>query len=273
MHCQSFAAVCAAILIGVAVGMPADAAALKRVPYSEVKIELAKAFKGDPAFTAMRKAFADAVAKKDANALFALVGPVFLWTKGGLVADQCDLGRDALHNFKVVFNFREMGKDTDGGVEGGPSWDELATYATDETTYSQNDNLVCTPTVATLADDTIFDQARKKIDPNDGGVDWYFTLADSTPVAKAPADSGAPIGKVGKVALPVLGRHPPSPEDKPVTPTHYEVLMPNGRTGWIPASAARPLEGNQLCFAKTPQRDWKIVTLDEPQEQGPPDEQ
>jgi hypothetical protein len=120
---------------------------LKRVPYSEVKVEPANAFKGDPAFTAMRKAFADAV-------------------------------------------------------------------------------------------------ARKKIDPNDEGVDWYFTLSDSTPVAKAPADSGAPIGKVGKVALPVLGRHPPSPEDKPVTLTHYEVLMPNGRTGWIPASAARPLEGN-----------------------------
>jgi hypothetical protein len=268
MHRRSFAAVPAVILIGVAAATPADAA-LKKVPYPEVKVALSEPFKGDAAFTAMRKAFSDAVAKKDANALFALVGPIFLWTKGGVVAGDYDRSRDALHNFKVVFNFREMGKDTDGGVEGGPAWDELATYATDQTTYSLNDNLVCTPTAATFADDKVFEQAQSKIDPNDEGIDWYFTLADSTPVAKSPGDSGAPIGKVGKVALPVLSRHPPSPEDKPVTPTHYEVLMPSGRTGWIAASAARAIEGNQLCFAKTPKGDWKIVTLDEPQEQEP----
>jgi hypothetical protein len=269
MHRQSFAAVSAAILIGVSVGTPADAAALKRVPYSEVKVELAEAFTGDPAFTAMRKAFADAVAKKDANALFALVGPVFLWTREQVVDAQYDRGRDALHNFKVVFNFREMGKDTDGGVEGGPSWDELATFATDPTTYSLTDNLICTPTSATIADDNVFDQANNKIDPNNDSAEWYFTVADSTSVAKAPGDTGPPVGKVGKVALPVLGQHPPSPEDKPVTPTHFEVLMPSGRTGWIPASAVRPLGGKQLCFAKTVNGEWKIVTLDEPQEQEP----
>jgi hypothetical protein len=268
---RSFAPLSAAVLIAVAVGTPA-AAAIKKVPYPEVKVELADPYKPDAAFTAMRKAFGDAVKKKDDAALSGLVGQIFLWTMGGVIVDQYDRGRDALYNFKVAFGFRDAGKDTDGGVEGGPFWDLLASFAADETAYlpnPDNGNLVCTPTIATLADDKVFEQARNKIETKDEGADWYFTVAE-TPVAKAPGDTGAPVGKVGKVALPVLSQHPPSPEGKPaVTPTHYEVLMPNGKTGWIPASAARPLSGDQMCYAKTPKGEWKIVAYDQPQEEQP----
>jgi hypothetical protein len=91
-------------------------------------------------------------------------------------------------------------------------------------------------------------------------------MAD-TPVAKAPGDPGPPVGKVGKVALPVLSAHPPSPEGKPpVAPTHLEILMPNGRSGWVPVAAARPLSAERLCYAKTARGDWKIVAYDQPQE-------
>jgi hypothetical protein len=269
-----FAPIPVTLLIVVAVGTPA-AAAIKKVPYPEVKVELAEPYKPDPGFTAMRKAFSDAVAKKDGEAMSALVGQIFLWTMGGQIVDQYDRGRDALYNFKVAFGFREAGKDADGGVEGGPYWDLLASFATDDSAYlpiADNANMVCVPTVATIADDKVFDQARNKIETKDEGADWYFTVAETTPVAKVAGDRGPPVGKVGKVALPVLSTQPPSQEGKSITPTHYEVLMPNGKSGWVPASAIRPLSGDQLCYAKTPKGEWKIVSYDQPQE-GEPDEQ
>jgi hypothetical protein len=245
-------------------GHPA-AAALKRVPYPEVKVEVSDPYKPEPAFIAMRKAFTDAVAKKDAAALFALVGPSFVWTMQGATVEQLDLGRDAVHNFKVVFGFRQQGKDTDGGVDNGPYWDALAAFAADGTFYEENSNLVCGPIAASVTDEQVFEQARSKIESPDEGADWYFTMAD-TPVAKAPGDAGPPIGKVGKVALPVLGVYPPSQEGKPATPTHLEVLMPSGKSGWIPVAVARPLSSERLCFAKTPKGEWKIVAYDQPEE-------
>src|ERR1700736_2014696 len=97
----------------------ASLAAVKEVPYPAVKVELAEAYTPDAAFEKMRKAFAEAVAKKDTQALFSLVGPTLVWMSQGAAIDQFDFGRDALHNFKVVFGFRETGKDTDGGVPDG----------------------------------------------------------------------------------------------------------------------------------------------------------
>jgi hypothetical protein len=265
MYRYSVASIPAGILIALAVGTPADAA-LKKVPYPEVKVEVAEAYKPDPAFSTMRKAFSDAVAKKDQAALFGLVGPNFVWTMAGALVEQFDMGRPPLHNFKVVFGFREAGKDTDGGVDGGPYWDLLAGFASDGTYYEQNDNLICSPTVADVADENVLEQARGKIDTKDDTADWYFTLAE-TPVAKAPGDNGPPIAKIGKIAIPVLSFHPPTPEGQPtVTPTHYEVLLPTGKSGWIPAAAARPLSAERLCYAKTPQGQWKIVSYDQLEE-------
>jgi hypothetical protein len=255
----------AALVAAMALASPADAA-LKKVPYPEVKVEVSEAYKPDAAFADLRKALSDAVAKKDAAALFALVGPTFVWTMQGATVEQFDMGRDALHNFKVVFGFRPQGKDTDGGVENGPYWDALAAFASDGTYYEESGNLVCGPIGATVVDDQVFDVARGKIETGDEAADWYFTLAD-TPVAKAPGDSGPPVGKVGKIALPVLASHPRSVEGKPpVTPTHLEILMPNGKSGWIPLAAARPLAAERLCYAKTATGNWKVVAYDQPQE-------
>jgi hypothetical protein len=265
MRRHSFVAVPAVVGFAVAAATPAGAA-LKRVAYPEVKVEVAEAHKPDPALASMLKTFADAVKKKDSAALFALVGPTFVWTMAGVETEDFDMGRDALHNFKVVFSFRKLGKDTDGGVENGPSWDALAAFAADGSFYAKHTNQICTPTVADLADETVFEQARGKIETKQDTADWYFTLAE-TPVAKAPGDGGPQVAKVGTVALPVLSSHPPTPDGKPaVTPTHYEVLLPTGKTGWIPAAAARPLWSERLCFAKTPKGEWKIVSYDQPEE-------
>jgi hypothetical protein len=261
MHLRSTLSIAA---VACALAIPAGAA-IKKVPYPEVKVEVAEVFKPDASFEAMRKKLSDAVARKDAQALFDLVAPTFVWTFQNGSTDQFDMGRDALHNFKVVFGFRPQGADADGPVENGPFWDALAAFANDTTYYqdTQAGNLVCGPITASAADDNVLENARKKLEVGEEVADWYFTLAP-TPVAKAPNDSGAPVGKLGVVAVPALSVYPPVQEGKPAVPaTHVEVLMPNGKTGWVPASAVRPFDSERLCYAKTPKGDWKISAYDQ----------
>jgi len=252
------------VLIAVGLGS-ASSAAVKKVAYPEVKVTVNKAYYPDAAFKKMRVAFADAVAKKDVAALSALIAPMFLWTIGGSPAEGLDLGRNAIHNFKVVFGFRAPGKDVDGGVDDGPYWDALASFADDATYYAATDagNLVCGPIAADLADDKIFEQARNKIETGDDGADWYYTLTE-TAVAKAPGDTGPPIAKVGTVALPLISIYPPTKQGEPAPqPTHLEVLLPSGKSGWIPAAVVRLLITDRLCYAKMPNGDWKIGSIDQ----------
>ena len=240
-------------------------AAVKKVPYPEVKVTVYAAYKPDAAFEKMRTAFAAAVAKQDVNALSALVAPTFLWLVGGETADDLDLGRDAIHNFKVAFGFRAVGKDVDGGVKDGPYWASLGDFAADQTYYVATDagNRVCGPIAADLADEDALEQAAKKIVSGNEGADWYFTIAP-TDVAKAPGDSGPPVAKVGTIAMPVLSTYPATKEGgAEVQATHMEVLLPSGKTGWVPAKAVRPLYADRLCYAKTPSGDWKIGALDQ----------
>jgi hypothetical protein len=261
MHLRSTVSIAAAAFI---LAMPAGAA-IKKVAYPEVKVELSEAFKPDAAFEAMRKKLSEAVAKKDTQALFDLVAPTFVWTFQGGSTDQFDMGRDALHNFKVVFGFRPQGADADGPVENGPFWDALAAFSNDGTYYvdTQAGNLVCGPITASAVDEDVMEKARNKLEVGEETADWYFTLAP-TPVAKSPTDSGPPVGKLGIVAVPALSVYPPVQEGKPAVPaTHVEVLMPNGKSGWVPASAVKPWDSERLCYAKTASGDWKIAAYDQ----------
>ena len=240
-------------------------AELKKVAYPQVKVTLKKPYKPDAAFEKMHAAFADAVKRKDLVALTALIAPTFLWTVSDQPADELDLGRDAIHNFKVAFGFRALGQDVDGGVDNGPYWEVLTTFAEDTSYYIANNSgtLVCSPMSAEVADDNALDQARRKIDAINEPVEWYFTLAE-TSVAKAPGDTGTPVGKVGTIVLPLIGFYPPEKEGAPPPPpTHFEVLLPSGRTGWVPVSAVRPLETDHLCYARTPAGEWKIAAIDQ----------
>jgi len=239
-------------------------AAVKKASYPEVKVKVEPVYKPDAAFATMRSAMAQAVAKKDSNALFALIAPTFVWTLQGQLAGELDLGRDPLHNFKVVFGFRAPGADVDGGVENGPFWDTLAALAEDGTFYQSGEsgNLVCSPAAAEVTDNAIFEQARKKIESDEEEAEWYFTLAE-TGVAKSPNHTGPPIANVGHVALPVLSVYPTTQGSAPSPPTHFEVLLPSGRSGWVPVSAVRPLITDRLCYAKSPNGDWRIAIYDQ----------
>jgi hypothetical protein len=235
-------------------------AQVKKVPYAEVKVEVPELVAVDPAIEAMRKAFADAVANKNADALFALLSPTFVWLSQNTPNHQFDMGRDALHNFKVAFGFRDYGTDTDGNVPDGPYWQELAAFANDNTYYQDTGNLICGPLSATFVDDSALEKAKKKIG-DDGSTEWYFTTAETT--ATQRPGSGQTVGKVGTSALPILSTHPAAKEGETVTPTHLEVLLPNGKSGWIAASAARPFPTESLCYAQTVKGEWRIAAYDQ----------
>jgi hypothetical protein len=245
------------------VGLQSLAAEPKLVQYTAVKVKVSKAYAPDGAFKKLQAAFGKATADKDAAGLFALIGPIFIWTVEGGVPSQFDLGRDAAQNFKVLFGFRAPGKDADGGVDDGPYWDTLAAFAADGTYYQAAENLVCGPIAAQISDEDALERARQKIDPDDNGLDWYFT-ATEVAVTKNPADRGPPVAMLGGTAVPVVSVYPP-PNDK--TPaqaaTHVQILLPTGKTGWIPVAAARPLFSDRLCYAKTPSGDWKIAAFDQ----------
>lgn len=253
----------ASTTLALGLALTATAGAVKNVKYPEVKVEVPAPFAPDPAFDALRKSLADAVARKDAAALAALVAPTFVWTVNGNLTEQLDLGRDASHNFRVAFGFREPGKDVDGPVEGGPFWDALGELV-QNVTYekAEGSNLVCGPISAT-ADEAALEKARKAIQTPDEAVDWYYT-APNTPVAKAPGDSGPPIATVGRIAVPVLDVHPPAPEGQEAPPaTHYQVLLPTGKPGWVAVSAVRPLASDRLCYSKTADGQWRISSYDQ----------
>jgi hypothetical protein len=235
---------------------------VKEVAYSAVKVQLPDAFHPDAAFQKMQKSLADAVAKKDAQALFSLVGPTFVWMLGGAPADQFDFGGDALQNFKVVFGFREYGKRMDGGVADGPFWDSLTAFAANTTFDEPADTLVCGPIQATIADNSVFESAKKTIGA-DNSVDWYYTVTDVA-VTPAPTGGGSPVGHANQIALPAIDVYPPSTGGQSDPPsTHLKVLLPSGKSGWIPVTAATPLDADRLCFARLPNGDWKIALFDQ----------
>lgn len=252
-----------ALLIAVA-HFNLSSAAVKEVSYPKVELDVEPAYKPDSAFVSMRNAMAQAVAKRDEDALFALVNRTFIWTQEGQLADDFDLGRDALHNFKVVFGFRAPGKDADGGVENGPFWDMLRAFAADGT-YSESGNtgnLVCGPAAAEVIDKAVFEQARKKVEAIYDEAEWYFPLT-KTDVTKSPNDTAPPIVKIDSVALPVLNAYPATEGNNPTPATHLQVLLPSGQSGWVPVSAVRPLVTGRLCYAKTPNSNWRIAVYDE----------
>jgi hypothetical protein len=213
--------------------------------------------KADAALEAMQKAFAAAVAKKDAAAVAALVGPTFVWLSHNSPSEEFDMGRDALHNFKVAFGFREAGQDNDGGVAEGPFWDELAVFANDAKYYQDVGNLICGPIVGSVRDDAALEKAKQKIGADD--IDWYFTLGDTT-VTASPG-GGNTVGKIGVAALPVLNSHPKDAEGAAIT--HHEVLLPSGKSGWVPKAAVRAFVNDSLCYAKTAQGEWRIAAFDQ----------
>jgi hypothetical protein len=80
-------------------------------------------------------------------------------------------------------------------------------------------------------DENASDQGRRKVDAINEPVEWYFTLSAET--TRQGARRHRHPSKVGTIAMPLLSFYPLEKEGTPLPPpTHFEVLLPQGRTGW-----------------------------------------
>jgi hypothetical protein len=239
------------------------ASALKKVPYAEVPVAALPVFPGDPALSELRKQLSAAVAAKDLEAVVKLVSPEFDWKAGEATVDDFDPKRGAENNFKVALGFRAVGRDADGTTDIGPQWSLLAYFADDEVlTQEKGSPLVCGSTVAKVADLGALDEAFNRIDEDNDLSEWVYSIKDLELTAN-PAGGGA-VAKVRNIALPIVGLHPAPQqgEAKPAAPTHFELLLPTGKTGWAPVANVRPLFVDRLCFAKVGS-DWKIAVYEQ----------
>jgi hypothetical protein len=241
----------------------APAFAVKKVPYPEIAVRALPPFKGDPGLMDLRKKLADAVASRDVAAVTALVAPDFRWTTGGASADDFDAKRDATHNFKVAFGFRAVGGDADGTTDIGPQWGLLEFFARDETlTQEPGSPLVCGSTLAKVTDAANLDVALRRVDEENDLSEWVYMLEET--VLTATPTGGATVARARNAAMPIVSVYPPSPPSgtPPPAPTHFELLLPSGKTGWAPVKDLRPLFVDRVCFSKTGD-EWRIALYEQ----------
>lgn len=239
--------------------------AINKVPYPAIAVRALPAFKGDPALDAARKKIADAVAAKNLAAVVALVAPDFDWTAGDARVEEFDAKRGAVHNFKVAFGFRAVGKDADGQTDIGPQWELLDYLATDGVlTQEPGSPLVCGSITAKPADLAALEAALDRVDEEDDLSEWVYFMDELT--LTASPTGGAAVAKAKSAAMPIVSVHPAPPsapsQSAPPPPTHFELLLPAGKTGWAPIDKVRPLFVDRLCFAKSG-NDWKIALYDQ----------
>jgi hypothetical protein len=243
---------------------PAPAAAIKKTPYPEVRVQLPSAAKAEPALETMRKQLADAIKRRNAGLLYELVGPTLFWNTNGEPSAQFDRDRDALHNFKVAFGFRQYGRDEDSHNPENQLWEVLEDVANGGALFEMpgKAGALCGPAAAVPVDAAIMDRATKQIENEDEDSEWVYSLGEITLTAM-PGNGGA-VETVAKIAMPVAATHPPTQKlgNNPL-PTHFQLLLPSGNTGWVDVKSVQPLAVDKLCYGKGSDDAWKIVGYDQ----------
>jgi hypothetical protein len=243
---------------------PMPAAAIKKTPYPEVKVEVPPEAKAEPALEALRRQLANAISQRNAGLLYELVGPTFFWNTNGEPSEQFDKSRDALHNFKVAFGFRQFGQTSDSENPRDQLWEALVDIVSGPALFQMEGNpgVLCGPLGAEPADGDTMDQAIERIDGEDEDSEWVYSLREIT-LTERPGGGGA-VETVSKLALPIAATFPPSQAlgNNPL-PTHYQLLLPSGKTGWVDVRAVQPLAIDKLCYGKGADGSWKIVGYDQ----------
>jgi hypothetical protein len=223
----------AAIASGVlAIGvLAAPAWALKKVPYPEVPVTALPAFAGDPALAEMRKQLAAAAAAEDLEATVKFLAPEFTGPRA--------TGRPTSSTPSAMPS--TISRSHSASVPSAATPTERPTSARNGVCSllckgrgadsGKGSPLVCGSTTAKVADLGALDEAFDRIDEEDDISEWVYFLGELELTAKPGA--GAAVAKLRNLALPIVGLHPAPQSDtaQAAAPTHFELLLPTGKTG------------------------------------------
>lgn len=218
---------------------PPKAAPIK--PYKPVAITLPQPQK-DAAFVAFRGKLADVATKTDTAALAKLVvAKGFFWDHE--TGDRADPRQSGFDNLAAALGLKKGP---------GPGWDLIANFAGDPTASEppNHKGFMCAPADPGFdprAFGELLDDTQTEI------YEWGYPVGDGLEVRAAPLTSSEVVGKVGLNFIRVIADNSPAA----AVAAQVKVVLPSGKTGYIPADQLAPLGNDQLCYIKEGGA-WKV---------------
>jgi hypothetical protein len=216
-------------------------------PYGAVALTLPRPL-ADASFEAFRKELAAIVKRRSqADLLNLVVEKGFFWERdfgGSFEADK-----SAADNFTRAFHF---------GREIGDTWERLAAIAAERAVsrHETRRGLVCAPgepIYNRAALDRLYDAT------NTDGLDWAYPRAASTPVRIVPQPNAALMDTLKLHFVRTLGHSGPENDPDPLANHWAQVVMPSGKTGYVPPASLTTLLVERLCFGKDARGRWRTA--------------
>jgi hypothetical protein len=214
-------------------------------PYQTVATTL-PVMVNDPSFETFRNKLAEVASRKDKAGLAKLVvtqGFFWMTDKG----EKADKNKPAFDNLAAAVQLN---------AQDGVGWEQLLFYAFDPTAApsASKKDVTCSP-----ADPTFNEQEFENLLKATQTYleDWGYPLLNGIEVRSGRLPSAPVIEKLGLHFVRVLADESTANAPPNQAPT-YEIVLPSGKTGYIPAFLLKPLGDDQLCYRKDAD-GWKIA--------------
>jgi hypothetical protein len=212
-------------------------------PYKPVALKLPTPL-NDASFDAFRKQLGEVAQKRDRAALARLVvAQGFFWeAESGDKANKQKSGADNLATAIGLSGPRPFG------------WEILAGYASDPTAapIGERQGVICAPADPVFEDKELEDLA--KATGTDLG-EWGYPVAPNVEVRGSAQRNAPVVEKLGMHFVRVMPDNAPPPQGQiPM----LKIVLPSGKTGFVPGDMVAPLGNDQLCYVKDA-GGWKIT--------------
>jgi hypothetical protein len=214
-------------------------------PYDPVTITLPAVF-NDASFIAFRKSLSDIAQHKDRAGLAKLIAAKgFFWLQDKDLADPSKPGID------------NLAKAIDLDSKDGNGWETIAEAAGEPTAAEapQVKGVFCAPAPPGF-DSQAFAHLLQATGTESDITQWGFPTDNGLEVRAQAKSSAAVIDKMGLYFVRVLPDS--APPDTPGAPAFLHVALPNGKAGYVAATAIAPLATDQICYTKDAS-GWTII--------------
>ena len=90
-------------------------------------------------------------------------------------------------------------------------------------------------------------------------MEWAYPMADGTPVQAAPRAGAPAIGRLALHFVRLLGFEGTDSATTTRRNSWAQVMLPDGRTGYVPPGSLSSLTAERLCYAKDLIVGWRIA--------------